>query len=124
MADLAAIPLGNYAAGSYNFGPIDIADSVTRCDFKVARCTTADPTIWPLATVALSVQLEVSVDGGAWVGQGGFSAVGGIANTKVGAEATHSIGGGNFPAGVNRRVRGSVTITGGTLRSSATVQVT
>jgi hypothetical protein len=126
MAETVVLPLANYPNQTRNFGPITIADSVTVVDFKVQRCTTATPTIWPNASTTLSIMQEISLNGGvSWMPLGGnFSAGGGIQAGKGGVgELAYSQGGGYLPVGVNRQVRGTVVIAGGPLRTTASVVI-
>src|SRR6478735_8573547 len=127
LASVQVLPLGNYANGVRNIGPIDVASDVTSVDFSVARCTTATPTIWPNASTTLAVKPEMSTDGGStWVECGAFTSAGGIVLDKFGNEATVTIGGGSLPpqvGAVTRQYRVTTTIAGGPLRTSATVEV-
>lgn len=125
MSSVQVLPLANYPNQTRTLGPIDIADDVTSVDFSIARCTTATPTIWPNASTTLDVLPEVSIDGGvSWIEAGRFSTWGGIAAGKGGVgEAAFTIGGGSLPVGTNRQYRVTITIGGGPLRSSATVEV-
>lgn len=125
VSSVQVLPLANYPNGTRVLGPIDFADDVTSVDFSIARCTTATPTIWPNVSTTLDVVPEVSVDGGVtWTEAGAFHSYGGIASGKGGVgEAAFTIGGGSLPAGTNRQYRVTVTIGGGPLRSSATVEV-
>lgn len=123
MASVGVLPLADYPAQTRNFGPVAIGDTVTSVDFSVARCTTATPTIWPSPSVTLTIALEISINNGPFTSMGGFTAPGGIGLDKFGNEATVSRGGGGLPAGINRRIQGTIIIAGGTLRSSATVEV-
>ena len=88
---------------------------------RVARQTTATPTFWGPA-VSLSVNIEVSVDGGAtWAPTCGMTALGGITPSRTGGESPESVVGCRFPAGTNR-ARVTVVIAGGTLVSQLTVE--
>lgn len=87
----------------------------------IARQTTATPTFWS-AGVSISLDIEVSYDGGAtWRDACGFTADGGIVGGKNGGEATESAVTCDLPAGVNR-ARVTLVITGGTLVSQLTVE--
>lgn len=127
MASTVALPLGNYANQTRVVGPFNVADGVTSMDFSIARCTSADLTIWPNASTTLSVKPEVSCDGEVtWIECGAFTSAGGIATGKNGQEAPFTIGGGSLPPpvnGVTRRGRFTITIAGGPLRSSATAEL-
>lgn len=125
MSSVQVLPLANYPNGTHVLGPVDFADDVTSVDISIARCTTANPTIWPNASTVVVVSPEVSLDGGStWGGAGGFTSNGGIfVSAKTGLEVPTTIGGGGIPAGSDRKYRCTVVITGGPLRSSATVEV-
>lgn len=123
MASVQVMPLANYANGTHAAGPIDIADDVVSVDFNIQRCTTATPTIWPNASTILTITPEVSVDGGPFVENGPSTSSGGIGFDKHGGEAPFTLAGGALPAGINRRYRVTATISGGPLRSTATVEV-
>lgn len=114
----------NFAAGSYTVGPHSIPDSAAKASIWIARCTTATPTIWPSSSVTLSATLQCSLDSGvSWIDIAGFSASGGIAQERLGGELTHTSLQCPFPEGVDRLVRALVTIAGGTLRTSVSVEV-
>jgi len=125
MASIQVLPLANYSNGVRVSSAIDIADDVTSVDFSIQRCTTATPTIWPNASTVLDILPEVSLDGGTtWIEAGRSTAPGGIiTSVKAGGEVPFMIGGGSLPAGTNRKYRVTTTITGGPLRSTATVEV-
>ena len=123
MASVQVLPLANYANGTRNIGPIDIADNVQSIDFNIQRCTTATPTIWPNSTTILDYASEMSIDGGPWQPAGGFTASGGIGFDKQHNEAPFTLGGGTLIAGINRQYRATLTISGGPLRSTATAEV-
>lgn len=119
---VSLVPLGDYPVGTYSFGPVSVADDVTRIYLRIARRTTATPTIWPSASVAIRLDPEIEIDG-VWRPYAGGQSVGGIVMAKNGGELTHDVIGGYVPPGINRRLRGSLTVTGGTLRSSADVEL-
>lgn len=126
MASVQVLPLNNYANGTRNLGPLDIASDVTVIDFNIQRCTTATPTIWPNASTTLVITPEVSLDGGAtWIEAGKSTNVGGISLFR-GTEVAFARSGGFIPPevnGITRQYRVSTLIAGGPLRTSATVEV-
>lgn len=126
MPEIVVAPLADYADQVTNFGPFAVADAVQAVDIKVRRCTSLDLTIWPNASTRLQVQLFVSLDGGAtWIPQGGLDSTGGIAFKKDGiAEQDFAIAGGGLPVGTARQGKGTLTITGGPLRTAMSVLVT
>ena len=124
MARQLVLPLQDYADGFYEFGPVNIGDEIVSILFEVSRCTSADPTIWPDVNTTLRFVPELSLDGGTtWSDAGEFRAVGGIANDRFGNELAVTVGGGLLLSGTNRRMRGTLEITGGPLRSTGTVIV-
>ena len=127
MASVSVLPLGNYANGTRQLGPIDLASDVTSVLFSIQRCTTATPTVWPNASTTLEIIPEVSLDGGVtWIEAGRTTNVGGIQLSKFGTELAFALSGGYLPAevgGVTRQYRVQTTIAGGPLRTSASVEV-
>jgi hypothetical protein len=127
MSSVQVLPLGNYANGARELGPVDIADDVTSILISFARCTSASPTIWPNASTILTITPQVSVDAGAsWVECGASVSPGGISFFRGNEVAFGQSGGGIPPAvnGVTRQYKCTVNIVGGPLRSSVTVEVT
>ena len=127
MASVQVLPLNNYANGTRQLGPIDLASDVTSVLFSIQRCTTATPTVWPNASTTLEIIPEVSLDGGVtWIEAGRTTNVGGIQLSKFGTELAFALSGGYLPAevgGVTRQYRVQTTIAGGPLRTSASVEV-
>ena len=124
MTDLQVLPLATYPAGTYAIPAMAIADDVTQLGFKVQRCTSGAPTVWPNAGDRISYTLQLSYDGGAtfsdWFsGDDG----GGITTTKFGAEiGWMDVGPGDINPGTNRHVKGSVTLSAN-IRTSAVATV-
>jgi hypothetical protein len=124
MARSGVIPLGNYAPGSYDWGPFNVPANVESYIFTIQRCTSADPTIWPSSGVHIEFRQEISEDDGqTWRGFGGFGDEGGIRLGRDGNEQQETLISGPFPRGDRIRVRGNITISGGVLRSFASVVV-
>lgn len=127
MATVQVLPLANYANGTRNFGPVDIASNVTSIDFSIARCTTANPTTWPNVSTTVEIIPEISLDNEVtWIECGRFKSNGGISPAKGGGEAQFSIGGGYIPpqiGGITRRFRGTSIVAQGPCRTSMTVEV-
>ena len=126
MASVQVLPLNNYANGTRELGPIDVASDVTSIDFSIQRCTTATPTVWPNVATTLEIIPQVSVDGGVtWNDAGRSTNVGGISLFR-GNEVAFSRSGGSIPpqvGGVTRQYKVTTIIAGGPLRTSATVEV-
>lgn len=120
---IVAFPLNNYATGSRTTAPHTIPGQISTVTFAVARCTTADPTIWPNQSTTLEAILEVSEDGGAtWNPHGSFTAEGGIAPGRFGGEAAESSGVFPFPGLASVDARLTLTVAGGPLRSFGTLR--
>lgn len=122
MARQVALPLGTYADGTHAFGPFNLQNSIWRLGADIQRCTTAEPTVWPNKSSTVAVTLELSFDGGAtWQSGGGFTAEGGIHVKADGTELPYSSFRFPVPAGTQRRVRGTLTISNGPILSSVGV---
>jgi len=109
-------------AGSRNFGPVTIPDALTVVTLRLARMTTASPTLW---AAGISVKLDswCSLDGGAtWLQWLGFGASGGIFVKGDGTEAAESSVTSSLPAGTARQMKMTVVVAGGTLVSQLTVE--
>lgn len=118
------LPLANYPNGTRTVTARVIGDDATKLKLEIQRCTSAAPSIWPNASTQLQVDLEVSYDGGStWLAAGGFGAAGGVHVSRGGTELPITFGRFGVPAGTNRQLRATVTISGGPLRSSATLEV-
>lgn len=126
MASISVLPLNNYANGTRQSSALDLASDVTSVLFNVQRCTAATPDIWPNASTQLQIIPEVSQDAGVtWIEAGKSTSIGGVAMFN-GHEQPFTLSGGSLPVelnGVTRKYRVSTIITGGPLRTSATVEV-
>ena len=117
------LPLNDYPNGTH-VGTFNIGDTVTGWWFEIARCTTADPTIWPNASTTISVQMELSRDNGqTWEGAGWFNAEGGILVQRDGSDTPAVRFSSTLRPGTQRRLRATITIAGGPLRSFGTLEV-
>ena len=123
MTQVTVLPVASYAAGAYVVPATSIADTVTSLQIAVQRCTTADTSIWPLASTTIQFDLEMSVDNGAtWqVWNSPSSGSGGITTVK-GTEQTLMYVQGSIPAGTLRKVRGTVTLSA-VIKTGATITV-
>jgi hypothetical protein len=109
-------------AGTRNFGPVTIPDGLTRITLRLARMTTATPTLWS-AGVDVKLDSWCSIDGGAtWLQWLGFGSTGGIYVKGNGTEATESSATANLPEGTSRLMRLTATVTGGRFVSQLTVE--
>lgn len=116
-----ALPLASYPAGAHQIPARNVPDGATVLYFEFARCTTAAPTIWPNVGTTLAIMCEGSTDGITWTEAGRFTAVGGI-HVSYGRESLVSAGLWPMPPFANRRVRATVTISGGPLRTKGMVE--
>lgn len=125
MAETVIAPLNDYADRDQTFGPFVVPNGMSVVDFKVRRCTTLDPTVWPSPDTRLQIFLSISLDGGlTFTPQGGIDSTGGIAFKKDGVtEQDFTIGGGGLPSGTNRRSKVRIIISGGPLRSEMSLIV-
>lgn len=124
MASVTVLPLAVYPANTYQIPEADIADDVTEVRAAFQRCTSADPTVWPLASTTISYDFDVSVNGAPYQDFIAGSDPGGLVTSpKTGIELAWSDLGDNLPPGINRKIRGTVT-TSASIKTSAVVTVT
>lgn len=108
----------NLPSGTQNIPTTALPVEVTSLTISIARCTTATPTVWPDIATTLSLQLEISVDGGEnWTPGGGLTAVGGIALNKHGVEFPVAQGMWTYPTPPTH-MRGTLEVGGGPLVSA------
>jgi hypothetical protein len=113
----------NVPVGSRDFGPVTIPDGLAQVTLRLARMTTATPTLWA-AGVSVDLKSWCSLDGGAtWLQWLGFGSSGGIHVKRDSTEALESTVTSMLPTGANRRMKLTATVTGGTLVSQLTVEV-
>ena len=113
----------NVPAGSRDFGPATIPDGLTKVTLRMARRTTATPTLWAVG-VTVDLKSWCSLDGGVtWLQWLGFGAPGGILIKRDGTDTVESWVSSALPAGTSRRIKLTATVTGGTLVSQLTVEV-
>lgn len=90
---------------------------------RLARQTTATPTLWD-AAVEVAFNVEWSEDGGAtWRDLGGFTASGGIATHPASGELVETVMVCPFPPTTDR-VRATATVSGGRLDTVLTIERT
>lgn len=124
MTIFVDLPLANYPNGTRSTPWRPLTPDITRVSVEVQRCTSVDPTIWPNAATLLDLTIDLSMDGGATVFTSATSGQtpGGIVPGLHGAEADVTrITLVDIPAGANRAVRLTATISGGPLRTSGSV---
>lgn len=119
------LPVANYPAGAHTIPSTALADDVTHVGIAVLRCTSADPTIWPSVTAIIAFDFQVSLDNGATWRQwfNGSDRGGIVVSNKTGFEAQLMSIDQDIPAGTNRRVRGTVTLTE-SVRTACDITVT
>jgi hypothetical protein len=121
---VAAFPLANYPNGTFDSPSRNVPDAATKLWFEVARCTDADPTIWPSASTVATAVWEYSLDGGqTWQLCGQSGPLGGGINRRRNPAGQPTAGFEvSIPPGTGRKMRGTLTISGGPLRSSAFIE--
>jgi hypothetical protein len=124
MSTTTLFPLANYPNGTQVADAQPIDDTSGEIQVSVARCTSADNTIWPNTSTTLALTADISMDGGAtYSNLFTFSAFGGI-QLRKGVEVPQSFVSTSLPPGTNRLGRFTATIAGGPLRSSGTLTLT
>jgi len=123
MTTVVVAPLADYAAGTFTVNEFSVADSVSRFVVTIQRCTGATPTIWPSSSVGFTASFDF-FDGSQWIPNVFFLSDSGGIRTSHAADVPASYAIWPFPAGAGRKLRGAVIVTGGTLRSSVSVDVT
>jgi hypothetical protein len=128
------IPVRDYAIGSHNLGPVALNVGLRRVAITLERSEWTDP------ASKVDARFELSLDGGTtWSPNPSgerdfpwgpfpvtFSAFGGIILGKDGQPSLLS----GFvtdlpqPSNPDRRIRGTVTISGGTVRAPVTIETT
>jgi hypothetical protein len=109
--------------GTQTFSGAVSSATLTTLTLRLARCTTATPTLWCDAATTVSVQIGVSYDGGSsWADSCGFTAVGGIHIKRDGSEATESAVQCRFAAAAGRQIRGEITVASGPLVTRLTLE--
>lgn len=113
------IPLGNYPNGVRDFGPIATPNGLDQFDIRVGRCTSVDPTIWPLETTILRVDPQFSFDGGVTytpIGANSWFQGGGII-VQRGVELAESILTWGFSPDQPTHFKVRITVSGGPIRT-------
>lgn len=119
------IPLANYPTGNRSFAVGGtLSDAATLIYAELARCTSADPSIWPNQSTQVKLICEISLDGGAvWLFQASFLSEGDIVLNWHGAEVALSTMEIPLFPGTSRRARFSVEITGGPCRTQGFLEL-
>ena len=113
------LPLDNYASGDSQMLEVPIPDDSTEYEVRIARCTALQSQIWPDPETFVLVTTEYRVDGGAWqtLVNGEVEGWGGVAKNKFNQDIPWMRFSGHIPAGVNRELRGTITVEGGPART-------
>jgi len=114
-----ALNLANYPTGASQLPEATLPDWAVELTIEIARCTSAEPDVWPLRTTKLVFALEYTFDGTTWLAWQRGESWGGIDLNKLGVEIEYLTFSAPFTPGVNRKVRGTLTIEGGPLRTTA-----
>lgn len=124
------LPLASYPNGTRVLplsGSVDIADNVREVYFDILCNSSVNPSVWPNVTTVLQSFPEISLDGGAtWDGAGGSITPGGPHLGKHGEELLSVQSTASLPPAVNgitRKMRWTMTVTGGPLLASADIHV-
>lgn len=124
MTTIVVKPLAVYAAGTYTVPPTSVPNSFTRFRMDIARCTSADNTVWPNSTDTISYMLTCSTNGGPFYELGDGSDTGGIVlNGKTHVEVPFMTMDSELPVGENRIISGTATLSAA-IKTSVTVTVT
>lgn len=125
MARSTVLPVATYPAGTRVIGPVNIQNGLTNIFVDIQRCTSAAPTIWPSETAKLTTLWEISLDAGntwgTWIQTedwGGISV-----SPKTGLEVPLLTIGGPLPAGTQRRLRATLTLSE-SIRTQVGVDIT
>lgn len=118
-----SLPLANYPSGTRLIPQRSIPDSARELYFEFARCTSADPTIWPNEATKLQMDFEGSTDGVNWTPAGGFGSVGGILTRLDGTQAALTTVRVPLPPLTGRQIRATATITNGPLRTQGAIEL-
>jgi len=112
------LPEAEVPVGSYTFGPANVQNSATSIQFEATRVN------WPDAA-RFTVQFDLSMDNGqTWTtNYGNFGMAGGILFDRQGNLVTNSTARWNIPSGNQRRVRGSLDLTGANITTEITFTV-
>lgn len=126
MATTQDLPLRNWPSGIRSFVK-QTPNGLAGFNIHIARCTSADPNIWPDPASRIRVKVECSYDGGATFPPDGGSievdTPGGIALDRDGNEIPFTGIACRFKPVEPSAVRVTVEINGGPIRTSASITV-
>lgn len=115
----------DFAARTYAVPTYSLASWATLIKVDIARCTTATPNVWPDRDRSIAFSFDLSLDDGVtWFLLFSGESWGGIdVHSKTGEEIPYT----NFvmplPTAQKRKIRGTVEVKGGSIRTSVIVDV-
>lgn len=124
---MTVLPLDDYTVPSLSIGPVVVPENVSILTLFVRRNTPVEPFIWPDSNTILSLQSEISYDGGVqWRPFFGFIARGGVAiddSTRQPAVSLYITVPLPRLANQNCQVQATLGIVGGPLRTAVDLEV-
>jgi hypothetical protein len=120
MNIINVLPLADYSEGEHIITEQNIPDdSGLFIGARIARCTTETPDVWDSKDIKIRLKIEASFDNGeTWVYGGSAESIGGIYSNREGIEPPYSIYRTVIPDGTNRKIRGTLVITGGNTKTA------
>jgi hypothetical protein len=117
------IPL-DLPTGLTQLGPTGVPNNVQDVVIRIARNTTATPTLWPNTSTKLTGAIAFSFDQGAtFTPVAGWSAEGGIALNKQGNEIAETVIQFSIARAPQRQVQVDLTVENGPLNTVVTIEV-
>lgn len=124
LSRTTAIPLADYPNGTQSFTLNNLDNAARVFAVEVRRCTSVDPTIWPNESTTLEISVEASTDNGkTFQPLAATTMIGGIWVLRDGTESAVNRLTVGLPEGTRRRLRITVAVAGGPLRTSGTVEL-
>lgn len=127
MAVTRVLPLGSYPDQTRALGPVALPTGASSISLSLLRCTPSNLTIWPNASTTVALNADLSLDGGTtWQPWFTFTSQGGQVTPEGGstvAPTTYFTTSIPAPANANRKVRATLTITGGPLKTAGDLTV-
>jgi hypothetical protein len=123
MREIVVFPVSDLDSGDIVAPVIDVSDSEKMVGFSFPRCTSSAPDVWPSEDTTIFMLIEQNVDGGdSWRHLLSCPAKGGIMyEGSKRSEVALAYGVTQLFPGVGRRLRCTLTVTGGPLRSTGTL---
>ncbi len=118
MTTEVVLPLATYPNGTTPTDTVDVPDSATVVRIATLRCTAIQSDIWPDTETFGLFASEIDTGTGFDALQNGaVEGWGGIAKNKFGVDIPEMWCSCALPSGTGRRMRGSLTVTDGPLRT-------